>query len=241
MQAEYTTCREFVNELCSSAPTPGGGGASALCGAIAAALGGMVASLTIGKKKYAEVEPMMIELQSRLNKIQDEMLGLIDEDAEAFKPLSQAYKLPKETAEDIAYREDVLEKCLADACQVPIKIMEKCCEAMDAVAVLAEHGSQMAVSDAAAGMILCKAALKAASLNVFINTKSMKNRLEADSFNAKAREMLYIYESKADGTYEKVLKELTTTKKKAADGQFDYDKYFSQGGFAQDLASQFDI
>lgn len=198
----------FIEELASNAPTPGGGGASALCGAVGTALGHMVGSLTVGKKKYADVEDLMNELMAKCESIQKDLLDLIDKDAECFKPLADAYRLPRNTPEEIAYRDEVLEKCSQDACKVPLEIMEKCCMAIDCLVKFAEHGSVMAVSDAGAGMILCKAAMEAASLNVFINTKGMKDRLEADTFNAKAREMLFIYRMKADNVIEMVRRDL---------------------------------
>lgn len=200
----------FIEELASNAPTPGGGGASALCGAVGTALGHMVGSLTVGKKKYADVEDLMNELMAKCESIQKDLLDLIDKDAECFKPLADAYRLPRNTPEEIAYRDEVLEKCSQDACKVPLEIMEKCCMAIDCLVKFAEHGSVMAVSDAGAGMILCKAAMEAASLNVFINTKGMKDRLEADTFNAKAREMLFIYRMKADNVIEMVRRDLNS-------------------------------
>ena len=208
------TCSEFIDVLASASPAPGGGGAAALCGAIGTALGNMVGSLTVGKKKYADVEDLMQDLKSKCDKLQAEFLGLITEDAECFLPLVAAYKLPKNTPEEIEAREAELERCSALACRVPLKIMEKCAEAMDIIEVFALKGSTMAVSDAGCGMIICKAAMQAASLNVFINTKDMKDRAEAESFNAKVRELLYIYESKADNIFEMVSNRLTGRKKK---------------------------
>jgi len=202
------TCESFISELASNAPTPGGGGASALCGAVGTALGNMVGSLTVGKKKYAEVEELMISLKDRCDRLQDDLLGLIDADAECFRPLAAAYGMPKSTPEEIEARDAELERCSQEACKVPLEIMEKCCEAIDIIVQFARFGSKLAVSDAGAGLILCKAAMEAASLNVFINTKSMKDRLEADTFNAKAREMLFIYRNKADTVIELVRKEL---------------------------------
>lgn len=204
----------FIKVLASDAPTPGGGGAAALCGAIGTALGNMVGSLTVGKKKYAEVEELMLELKGRCDRLQDEFLELIDEDAECFRPLAAAYRLPKTTPEEIAAREAELERCSKLACSVPLKIMEKCAQALDMVELFAMKGSQLAVSDAGCAALLCKAAMQTASLNVFINTKDMKDRAEAESFNAKVRELLYIYESKADNIYEMVSEKLTGSKKK---------------------------
>ncbi|MBE6017820.1 MAG: cyclodeaminase/cyclohydrolase family protein [Lachnospiraceae bacterium] len=208
------TYSEFIDKLASNSPAPGGGGAAALCGAIGTALGNMVGSLTVGKKKYIDVEDLMQELKTRCDKLQAEFLELINEDAECFLPLAAAYRLPKDTPEEIAARDAELERCSCIACSVPIKIMEKCAQAMDIIEIFALKGSTMAVSDAGCGMIICKAAMQAASLNVFINTKDMKDRAQAESFNAKVRELLYIYESKADNIFEMVSNKLTGRKKK---------------------------
>lgn len=208
------TYSEFIEILASSAPTPGGGAGAALCGAIGTALGNMVSALTVGKKKYADVEDAMKELSERCDRLQGEFLKLMDEDAECFIPLSNAYRLPKNTPEEIAFRDAEIEKGSVTACSVPLKIMEKCAEAMDIMEFFAYKGTEMAISDAGCGMIICKAAMQAASLNVFINTKNMKDRGEAESLNANARELLYIYINKADGVFEMINNRLTGRVKK---------------------------
>ena len=191
-------CNEFVEVLASKAPVPGGGGASALVGAIGTALGNMVGSLTVGKKKYADVEEEMYELKGKADALQKELLHLIERDAEVFEPLSKAYGMPRNTEEEKAEKARVMEIVLKDACSVPMEIMERCCEAIDLIEVFAEKGSTLAISDAGVGATFCKAALEGASLNVFINTKSMKNREYADELNKKADEMLSVYTKKAD-------------------------------------------
>ena len=108
------TCREFVEVLATKAPVPGGGGASALTGAIGTALGNMVGSLTVGKKKYADVEEDIIALQEKSDALQEELLNLVEKDAEVFEPLSKAYGLPKDTPEQQAEKDAVMEKCLND-------------------------------------------------------------------------------------------------------------------------------
>ena len=182
-------CNEFVEVLASKAPVPGGGGASALVGAIGTALGNMVGSLTVGKKKYADVEAEMYELKAKADALQKDLLRLIERDAEVFEPLSKAYGMPRETEEEKAEKARVMEIVLKDACSVPMEIMEKCCEAIDIIEVFAEKGSTLAISDAGVGAAFCKAALEGASLNVFINTKSMKNREYAEELNKKAEEI----------------------------------------------------
>ena len=201
-------CNEFVEVLGSKAPVPGGGGASALVGAIGTALGNMVGSLTVGKKKYADVEKEMTELMARCDGLQKELLALVERDAQVFEPLAAAYRMPKETQEEKEEKARVMEAVLKDACAVPMEIMEKCAEAIGVIGVFAEKGSRLAVSDAAAGAALCKAALQAASLNVFINTRSMEDRDLAQQLNARAEEMLEQYVPEADRIFEEVLSSL---------------------------------
>ncbi len=198
-------CNEFVEVLASKAPVPGGGGASALVGAIGTALGQMVGSLTEGKKKYADVEAEMYELKTKCDKLQADLLTLIERDAEVFEPLSKAYGMPRETEEEKAEKARVMEIVLKDACSVPMEIMEKCCEAIDIIAEFAAKGSALAISDAGVGAAFCKAALEGASLNVYINTKSMKNREYAEELNKKADAMLAEYPKKAEEIFNSVL------------------------------------
>ena len=169
-------CNEFVEVLASKAPVPGGGGASALVGAVGTALGNMVGSLTVGKKKYADVEDEIIECKKEADEIAKEFLELMDKDAEAFEPLSRAYGLPKSTPEEIAEKEEIMENALNVACGVPIEIMKTCARGIDLVEVFAAKGSRIALSDAGVGATLLKSAMQGASLNVYINTKSMKDR-----------------------------------------------------------------
>ncbi len=198
-------CNEFVEVLASKAPVPGGGGASALVGAVGIALGNMVGSLTVGKKKYADVEAEMYELKAKCDKLQADLLRLIERDAEVFEPLSKAYGMPRETEEEKAEKARVMAIVLKDACSVPMEIMEKCCEAIDIIAVFAEKGSTLAISDAGVGAAFCKAALKGASLNVYINTKSMADKELATELNAKCDKMLEDYTAKADAIFDSVL------------------------------------
>ena len=192
------TCPEFIDALASKEAVPGGGGAAALCGAIGTALGNMVGSLTVGKKKYAGVEEEIKELKKKCDALQADFLELIDKDAQMFMPLSKAYGLPENTPQETAYKEEVIEKCSKDACVVPLAVMEKCCEAIDIIAEFAAKGSAMALSDAGCGAVICKSALYAASLNIFINTKGMKDREYAQGLNEKAQKMLDDYGRKAE-------------------------------------------
>ena len=199
---DYTTksCREFVTVLASNEPAPGGGGASALVAAVGTALGNMVGSLTVGKKKYADVEAEIIALKAKCDALQKELLDQVEADEVNFLPLAKAYGIPK----DDPNRDKILEEATITACKVPMHIMELCCEAIDCVAVFAAKGSRLAVSDAGCGAVCCKAALQAASLNVFINTKTLKNREVAEELNRKANLMLNKYCQLADEIFNEV-------------------------------------
>ena len=200
MDFTKNSCREFVEVLASNAPVPGGGGAAALVGAIGTALGNMVGSLTVGKKKYAGVEAEILTLKAKCDALQKELLDQVEADEKGFVPLAKAYGIPK----DDPSRAETLEKATVTACQVPVHIMELCCEAMEAIAVFAAKGSRLAVSDAGCAAVCVKAALQAASLNVFINTKTLTDRALAEEMNARCLGMLAQYGAMADGIFDSV-------------------------------------
>ena len=205
---EEMNLNDFLSETASSSPAPGGGGGCAFVGALGVALGNMVCSLTLGKKKYADVEDDMKNLSVRAQKVREELVSLISADAEAFEPLAAAYRMKSDTAEEKAAKDNELEICLKGACEVPLEIMRKCCEAIDIVMEYAAKGSVMAISDAGCGAIICKSALQGAALNVFINTKSMKNRELAEKMNEEADELLRKYTMLADEIYAMVFSKL---------------------------------
>ena len=200
MDMTMDSCRKFVEVLASDAPAPGGGGAAALVGAIGTALGNMVGSLTVGKKKYADVEAEIIALKAKCDDLQKQLLDQVEADEINFLPLAKAYGIPK----DDPNRDKIMEEATIIACSTPVKIMELCCEALDAIAVFAAKGSRLAVSDAGCGAVCVKAALQAASLNVFINTKTLKNREVAEEMNAKCLGMLDKYGALADEIFNTV-------------------------------------
>ena len=200
MDMTLASCREFVTVLASDAPAPGGGGAAALVGAIGTALGNMVGSLTVGKKKYADVQDEILALKAKCDDLQKQLLDQVEADEVNFLPLAKAYGIPK----DDPNRDKIMEEATIIACSTPMHIMELCCEAIDAIAVFAAKGSRLAVSDAGCGAVCCKAALQAASLNVFINTKSLKNRDVAEELNRKANLMLNKYCALADEIFNEV-------------------------------------
>ncbi len=179
------TLSRFGAELASSSPAPGGGGAAALCGALAAALGGMVVSLTVGKKKYAANESALRQLGERAERLRGELLDMIDRDAEAFAPLSRAYSLPR----DADGREQIMEDALRRAAASPERIAELCCEVIEILEDCASMGSLLVLSDAASGAALAEGALHAAVVNVKVNTALMRSRNHAAALNARMEEM----------------------------------------------------
>jgi len=201
---ESLSCKEFTELLASAAPVPGGGGACALAGALATALGNMVGSLTVGKAKYASVQDDIIELKAQADELQNELLALIDRDGEAFEPLSKAYRLPMDTEEARAYKAQVMEACLQEAAAVPLEIMERCCKVIDLLEAFAVKGAAIAISDVGVGAVFARAALEGASLNVFINTKAMLDRACAEKIDAEAEAMLSVYDEKAEKIYEDI-------------------------------------
>ena len=208
MEMTKLSCEQFLAELSGSAPVPGGGGTAALVGALGVALGRMVGSLTTGKKKYAAVEADIEALNAHADQLRTELVQLVQMDADAFAPLAEAYRLPKDTPEQAARKAEALEAALVKASDVPLQIMHRCAEGITLVEQYAAKGSVMAVSDAGCAAALCKAALQAASLNVFINTKLMKDRTLAGRLNAQAEELLGQYVPRADAVYETVTNQL---------------------------------
>ena len=198
------TVASFTQELASPAPVPGGGGASALAAAIGISLGDMVGELTVGKKRYADVEEDIRLLMERSQALRIRFLDLVDADAEVFAPLAKAYGIPK----DDPNRAQVMEEALRTACSVPMDIMRACAQALDIIEEFAAKGSKLAISDAGCGAILCKAAMQAASLNVFINTQSMKDRDCAAALEEEANALLTKYTALGDSVFETVVNKI---------------------------------
>ena len=199
MELMNLSCEGFLEELASKAAAPGGGGASALVGAAGVALGSMVGSLTVGKKKYAAVEA---DIAAR-----KQLEALVQADAEAFLPVAAAYKLPKETPEQQAHKAAVLEKALDRACAVPLEVMTACGEGIALAAEYAEKGSVLARSDAGCAALFCKAAMQAAGLNVKVNTRLMADKAHADALEARAEQLLAEFVPQADTVYQTVSNE----------------------------------
>lgn len=198
------TLAQFSTLLSEKVSVPGGGGAAALAGALAAALGSMTGRFTVGKKRYAAVEEEIQACIEACDGLRVQLLEKIDEDAEAFEPLSRAYGLPK----DAENREEILEKCLKDAAKAPAEIAALSKEVIDHADVLARKGSTLMVSDAGCSAVLAKASFQAAVLNVYVNTRLMKDREAAEKLNAEMKELEESCLEKADEIYAYVAERL---------------------------------
>ncbi|GAV25416.1 sugar ABC transporter substrate-binding protein [Carboxydothermus islandicus] len=202
------TCNEFLEALASKAPVPGGGGAAALGGAIGMALSNMVGNLTVGKKKYADVEDEVKELIARGSQIIEELKSLVDKDAEVFEPLSKAYGLPAETEEQKKIKEETLEKCSKDACSVPMEIMRKAFEGIKIHQRMGQIGSKLAISDVGCGVVFLKSALISGMLNVLINLNTIKDQEFVEKTKAEMEHLLNEGSKIADETLELVINQI---------------------------------
>jgi formiminotetrahydrofolate cyclodeaminase len=169
------SCKQFLTDLASKAAVPGGGGAAALGGAIGMCLSNMVGNLTVGKKKYAEVEDEVKKLMDRGTQVIEKLQELVDKDAEVFEPLSKAYGLPKDTPELAKQKEITIENCSKVACSVPMEIMRYAYEGIKIHQRMGQIGSMLALSDVGCGVTFLKSALVAGSLNVIINLNTIKD------------------------------------------------------------------
>ena len=191
---------EFSEKLFSKEPVPGGGGASALIGALAVSLGAMAANLTLGKEKYAEYTDELNANLKKAEKLRLRLLELIEEDATGFGEINKAYKVkPREEA--------LIEKALVSAATPPLKMMEAIKEVIDILIVFADKTSVLVVSDVGVGAKFAEAALESAYLNVVVNVKLMKDEKTATEIGEKA-ERLLLYAKKADKVYENIVKQL---------------------------------
>ncbi|MCX6168093.1 MAG: cyclodeaminase/cyclohydrolase family protein [Ignavibacteriales bacterium] len=180
------TLEEYINELSSNSPTPGGGNVAALCGALSASLGMMVCNLTIGKKKYIEVEQEMIQVKEKLEGYQKNFIILGAMDNSAFDKVMEAFKLPKESDSEKAFRTNKIEEATIGAAEVPADVMRKCIEILPLLKIVIEKGNKNSLSDAGVAASLINTAGKSAYLNVLINCSSLGNQTIAAEIKKRA-------------------------------------------------------
>jgi len=194
----------FLDELASSAPAPGGGSAAALAAAIGAALVSMVANLTVGKKKYADVQDDIQRILSHSEALRHKCVKLLEDDVAAYTEVSRAYKMPRDTEEQKQARSAAIQEVLKGATAVPMELAEACVEILNLCPESAEKGNVRAVSDAGVGALMAEAALRAAALNVWINLGSIKDAAFVQKEGARLNALL---EGKAE-LKEEILKDV---------------------------------
>lgn len=182
--------QSFCTALISKSPVPGGGGASALAGALAACLGGMAVQLTRGKKKFIPVDEMLKAQLESLEESRQILLHCMDEDAAAFEPLSKAYGMPAETEQQKEQKQAVLETCLCRAAQPPMKILQTGAEVAASLQALSGHISKLVISDLGCAAAMARACMQCAAMNVWVNAQLMKDRAKAETLYAESRDVL---------------------------------------------------
>jgi len=183
------TCKGFADETASESPAPGGGSISAYMGALAAALGTMVANLSAHKAGWDDRWEEFSNVAVRGRELQDELIGLVDEDTEAFNRIMDVFAMPKNTPEEKAARKEALEAATLFATQVPLRTMRVAYETFDVLEAMACKGNPASVSDAGVGALAARSAVLGAQLNVRINAAGLKNREVADRLLAEAKEI----------------------------------------------------
>jgi len=181
--------REFVKSVASSSPTPGGGSVAALCGALSGSLTAMVCNLTIGKSKYDEVRPEMENALENASRLVERLIELVDEDAEAYKSVIAALRLPKETEDEKEKRMEAMQNALRRAIAAPTEVMELSLEAMRIAYLVVRKGNEGALSDSGSGAMMAFAALHAAMMNLRINLKEIQDEEFREDIMEKLKEM----------------------------------------------------
>ncbi|MBA7584126.1 Methenyltetrahydrofolate cyclohydrolase [subsurface metagenome] len=191
----------FLDELASNSPTPGGGSVAALAGALGAALISMVGNLTVGKKKYEDVEEDIKKIISSSEKLRYELSQLIEEDVKVFNNFMATYKMPKETEDEKKIRTEKMQEALIKAAKVPLRVAYKCLDILSLSKEVAEKGNINVVSDAGVAALMAEAALESAILNVKINLKMIKDEKTKEELSSSIQELLL----KEKGQKKKVL------------------------------------
>lgn len=210
MNSELTnkTMKNFLDELSSSAPAPGGGSVAALSGALGAALISMVSNLTIGKEKYANVQDEITGLLKKSERLREELTDLLEADAKVYTELSQTMKMPRDTDEQKTSRAEAMDKALKAATDVPMRVAEACVSVMDLCIPVAEKGNVNAVSDVGVGVLMAEAGLRSAALNVLINLGWIKDESFVRESRTKLDALLKGKSALCDEIYELVASKL---------------------------------
>ncbi|APH53274.1 Methenyltetrahydrofolate cyclohydrolase [Granulibacter bethesdensis] len=198
----------FLEQLASKASTPGGGSAAAVMGAIGAALSSMVCNLTIGKKKYAEVEEELKGVLAQADALRLKLIAAIEEDVQAFDAVMGAYGMPKATEEEQAARKEAIQKALHLATDAPLDCARLCRDAIDLAEIVSRKGNAAVISDGGVAVLAAHAGLRSSALNVYVNAKAIEDRAFAESRLQELQEILGSAGEKTEATYELVRSQL---------------------------------
>jgi formiminotetrahydrofolate cyclodeaminase len=203
-----SSIQTFLDDLASERPTPGGGGAAAVSGAIGAALVSMVANLTIGKKNYEAVWQDLEAVNAKAEALRTELIRAIDEDVVAFNAVMGAYGLPRATDDEKAKRAAAIQAALKDATLAPLRAVKACFEVIRLSAAAAEKGNLNVISDAGVAVLSANAGLRSAALNVFINAKAIKDRDFAEKQIAEVNALLAQAAETTETVYQTVISKI---------------------------------
>ena len=208
MNTKNSTVDAYLKALASREPVPGGGGVCALLGAMAAGLFSMVCALTRGKKRYVQAESRILAIGERMEGLRETFLRLADEDAEAFAPLSAAYRLPEDSEEERHRKKSLMEELLLGAAGVPLQVLETAHDMLEDADFLAQNGSRLAVSDVGVGVALLCASMEGALYNISVNTRLMEDKRAGEALDKKAARLLRDGKAYMELIREKVEREL---------------------------------
>jgi formiminotetrahydrofolate cyclodeaminase len=203
-QIKETAIDNFLDALASQSATPGGGSAAAIIGAMGAALVSMVCNLTIGKKKYADVEGEMREVRAKAEALRHKLTGMIEDDVKAFDQVMDAYGMAKETDAEKAAREKAIQAALKQATEVPLRCCHAAREVIDLAAIASDKGNLNVISDAGVGVLAAYAALRSAALNVFTNAKIITDKAFAEAKVKELEKLLAGAEAANENAYDVV-------------------------------------
>ncbi|MEF8848358.1 MAG: cyclodeaminase/cyclohydrolase family protein [Candidatus Thermoplasmatota archaeon] len=195
---------DFLDELASKSPAPGGASVAALSGSLSSALSSMVCNLTLGKEKYQDAQEDIKKALENSEKLREEITQLIDEDTNAFNDVIKAFKMPKETEEEKKLRKKAIQKGYKKAAEIPLKTAEKCEKILDIAEIVANKGNQNSITDAAVSALVAKAAVSSALLNVKINLSSIKDKNYVEKISQKIQTL----EEKSTVKKDKIMKKV---------------------------------
>jgi len=203
--------QNYIEELSSGNPTPGGGNVAAFCGVLASSLGQMVCNLTIGKKKYTDFENEAVQIKNKLEDFKKKFLSLAKQDNEAFEKVIEAFKLPKETDEQKSAYREAIQNATLGAASVPLEVISTCSKMLPLIERIALGGNQNSISDTGVATSLILAASQSAFLNVAINCAGLANQIAANEILKKSEILFNEIKDKSELIIFKIIKQLRTS------------------------------